>query len=363
MAPTRGGGVSASYRMTGLLSRSLNMTGILTKTKAGKMVMLERPLKFPWAHFQKQPNPIVGAWTQEQVDKLLSHSYPLPSSSPPPSGKHHNQQQQQSQPKTLQTVEKFDVCIIRVMHGWMRFEAITHERILEAIELSHKLLGAKTIVIMTVPITNNVKNNDHVNKMNQINNDIRQIARDWDASASGVQHVLVLEYGIYYNHIIWSSGLHLKYQGLTHPLKATQDTFTSEASFVQDRLKQRFMAPSIAMVCSDMKSLSKRNRTNCNRNYLFIDGQHICPETLASRYAAGVACLLGCVYNGRTIGEEHNDDGTNRGYYRERAIDRKIRACERECNDQFLSVVPIDESWIDTNTTLSSFAQGSSFSW
>ncbi|KAL7538445.1 hypothetical protein ACHAXR_008553 [Thalassiosira sp. AJA248-18] len=286
VAPTRGGGVSGSYRMTGLLSRSYNMTGMLTKTKTGELIKLERPIQFPYKKFQEEEigmidalgRPIRGAWRQEQIDHLLYHSYMNPSSL---SGKHHNQQQQQSPT----TIGKFDVCIIRVMHGWMPFQAITHERLVEAIELSGKLLGAKTVVIMTVPFTNNVKNKDNVNKMNAINEDIRQIARDWDASSksgSGVQHVLVLEYGTYYNHIIWSSGIHLGYSGLTHPLKATQKTFDAEMAFAQDRLKQRFFAPSIPMVCGDMTSLESKDRTNCNRNFLFKDGQHICPETLAN---------------------------------------------------------------------------------
>eukprot|EP00581_Thalassiosira_minuscula_P016975 CAMPEP_0183715720 /NCGR_PEP_ID=MMETSP0737-20130205/9836_1 /TAXON_ID=385413 /ORGANISM="Thalassiosira miniscula, Strain CCMP1093" /LENGTH=630 /DNA_ID=CAMNT_0025944851 /DNA_START=119 /DNA_END=2011 /DNA_ORIENTATION=+ len=370
VAPTRGGGVSGSYRMTGLLSRSYNMTGILTKTKTGELIKLKRPIEFPYKYFQEEEigmvdalkRPIVGAWKQEQIDQLLGHSY---MNSSPSSGKHHNQ-----------TIGKFDVCILRVMHGWMPFEAITRERLVEAIELSGKLLGAKTFVFMTVPFTNNVRNKDNVNKMNAINNDIRQIARGWDASStgSGVQHVLVLEYGTYYNHIIWSSGIHLGYTGLTHPLKATQKTFDAEMAFAQDRLKQRFFAPSIPMVCGDMTSVESKDRKDCNRNFLFKDGQHICPETLASRYAVGVACLLGCVYNGRTIQDAHNnaydhdddyDDTTNtststnnRVYYDRKRINRKIRACERECNDQFLSVVPIDESWIDSNTTLASFSRG-----
>ena len=54
-----------------------------------------------------------------------------------------------------------------------------------------------------------------------------------------------------------------------------------------------------SVVCSDEPKGGK-----CNRNYLFLDGMHICPETLASRFAAGVACLLGCVYVGPRMGTD-----------------------------------------------------------
>ena len=91
------------------------------------------------------------------------------------------------------------------------------------------------------------------------------------------------------------------------------------------------------MVCGDTPNSGK-----CERNILFKDGIHICPETLASRFAVGVSCVLGCVYNRR---------GTKRAKLFER-----IRICESKCNAQFLSVMPVEESWIDTNTILASFS-------
>ena len=71
---------------------------------------------------------------------------------------------------------------------------------------------------------------------------------------------------------------------------------------------------------------------------------HICPESLASRYSVGLACLIGCIYNER----EEGDTTTNE--------EDGIRECERECNKQFLSVMPVEESWVDTDITLASFA-------
>ena len=76
-------------------------------------------------------------------------------------------------------------------------------------------------------------------------------------------------------------------------------------------------------------------------------GMHICPETLAARYGVAVACVLGCVYN------RESGDGYQ---HQQRPDENKLRACERECNEQFMSVMPVDESWVDSNTELASFA-------
>jgi len=328
VSPTRGGGVSAMWRMTGLLSRR----------KKGK----------------PPANSAGGGWSDKEIDSFLGYSTP----------KQRQQQQNNSTvaSSTATTIGKFDVVVFRVMHGWMKIHEITRDGLLEAIELAHELLGATTVVLMTIPFTNNVKTPQVLKQVNDINDEMRDIARRWHrrgedgengegnehskhSGDSGVQRVLVLEYGTYYNHIVWSNGLHLGYN-VTPPLRATRTTFDDEApGFVFDRLKDAGeWAPSIPMVCSD-KALLGADRKKCNRNYLFSDGMHTCPESLASRYAAGLACLIGCVYNGRS----GNDDDPER--------ESKLRACERECNEQFLSVVPVEESWVDTNTTLASFSR------
>merc|ERR1712194_77547 len=138
----------------------------------------------------------------------------------------------------------------------------------------------------------------------------------------------------------------------THPLRATQDLFDAEGpEFLLDehRLQEPGdWPPSIAMVCSDTESLGSQ-RSSCNRNYLFKDGMHVCPETLASRYGAGVACLVGCAYNVR---EKIGNRRANNVEHHNEQLDLKIRACEKECNEQFMSVMPVDDSWVDTNTTL-----------
>jgi len=338
-APTLGGGATALWRMTALLSKS----------RKGK----------------PPANSAGGGWSDTEIDALLGHSYQgYTTTTTNSSSNKHN---------STVTIGNFDVVVFRVMHGWMKSHEITHDRVVEAIELSHELLGATTVVLMTVPFTNNVITVEEILKVKEINNDIREIARTWHTRTDyngGVQNVLVLEYGTYYNHIIWSSAIHLGYN-VTPPLRATEQTFDNEGpTFLLDRLQNVGEWPaSISMVCSDTSSLGTE-RNKCDRNYLYLDGMHTCPETLASRYGVGLACLIGCAYNGRrTTNNSNNGKATNANREEDGQTinnnndndnvelhQQNMRACEQECNAQFLSVMPLEEDWIDTNTTLASFS-------
>lgn len=186
-----------------------------------------------------------------------------------------------------------------------------------------------------------------MNAVNRVNDNIRGIAQGWFLrNSTGVKHVLVQEYGTYHNHIIWSNAKHIGYK-VSDPLTMTNEMFDMEGpTFLYDRLQGKSdWNPSVAQVCSDQDDLFWRTgKVKCNRNYLSADGMHICPETLATRYGVAVACLIGCVYNRKS-----DDDKKKRD-------EIYLRACERECNEQFMTVMPVDESWINSNIELASFA-------
>jgi len=200
---------------------------------------------------------------------------------------------------------------------------------------------------MTIPFTNNVLTVDEMNKVHHINAAIRDIAKGWHLrNSTGVKHVLVQEYGTYHNHIIWSNARHIGFN-VSAPLMMTEEMFHLEGpTFLYDRLQNgEEWKPSIAQVCSERNWLGT-GKAKCNRNYLISDGMHICPETMATRYGVTVACLLGCVYNRKSSGVDNQQQHD----------ENKLRACERECNEQFMSVMPVDESWIDSNSELASFS-------
>jgi hypothetical protein len=62
---------------------------------------------------------------------------------------------------------------------------------------------------------------------------------------------------------------------------------------------------------------------------------HPCLEAIGGRIFASLACLLRCVYN-------HHETESNEGK-------GFIRACEQDCNNRFMSLMPVDGSLIDGN--------------
>ncbi len=69
-------------------------------------------------------------------------------------------------------ISNFDVVLFCVMHGWMQLNEITHECLVEAVELSNELLGATTVVLITIPFTNNVITEEDMAMVSEINEDM-----------------------------------------------------------------------------------------------------------------------------------------------------------------------------------------------
>jgi hypothetical protein len=263
--PTFGGGASATWRMTGLLSR----------TGEG----------MPAANKEKGKG---GGWSMKHVKRFLNHEqFGLEMVRMQEKAEAHVKMKKQSPNEsrdvafTKNTVnstpslKKFDVVIFRTMHGWMNTDEITANRFLEAMQLSTELFGVETVILQTIPFTNNVKTEDDWNAINRINDMMRDIAKSWNTQNSAPKmpkHILVQEYGQYVNHIIWSNARYLGYN-VSDPLDATHEMFITEGpTFLFDRLNDgKEWSPSIPMVCSDMESLGQK-RDKCNRNYLFSDG-------------------------------------------------------------------------------------------
>ena len=348
-APTRGGGISSYWRVTDLISLS-------NYRKKAQCAKEELQLK------QR-----VG-WSMEQSIALVNHTYYYTANDN--NGEDYSTKKEQSSPRESFPVGKFDCVIMRIPHGWMDISDITRERIIESIHLSHINLGVETVIITTLPLNNNVLNANDWNGIYKINEMIRDVAYTWPGSRSddarrteeeGVKHVLVQEFGNFTNQILWRNAQHLGYNVTSsifqHHHQQQQLTNNvgwelSGTNFLLDRLPlaKRKWPPSISMVCAQPPDPGIKGGKDCIRNKISTDGMHWCIETLGPRYSASIACLLGCVYNGN--GGEKEEDNTKK---KKTDHDNVLRQCERECNDQFMSINPIDERWLDSDTTL--FAQ------
>ena len=315
-APTRGGGISSYWRVTDLISKH------------------NRRKEAACAKEDLQKKQRVG-WSMEQSLELVNYNYTT------------NETEPYSQIKDTSSfaVGPFDAVIIRIPHGWMDIPDITPERIMSAIQLSSENLSVQTVIITALPLNNNVLNATDLIGIHTINNMIRRIARTWKSGPeTSVKWILMQEFGNFTNQILWKSAQHLGYDVTgTENNQQTDGWELSGVDFLLDRLQwaKRKWPPSIPMVCAEKPSMVDKN---CIRNKISTDGIHWCIETLGPRYAASIACLLGCVYNGK---EETTTVSKN---------SEDVRTCERECNDQFMSLTPVDAGWIGSDTTIFSRA-------
>ncbi|KAL9191338.1 hypothetical protein ACHAXT_001044 [Thalassiosira profunda] len=287
-APIRGGGVSAFWRYTKLLERS-------------------RKAKIMPCYTQERK------WGENFLHTLLDHQYKDPEA-------------KEGQP---QSISGFDAVIVRIPYGWMNAEQLTKERIREAVLFCQEMLGARTVVFTTVGLSNNAGDAEVFAGVAQINQHIHEIAREWkppEDGTDGVQWIMVQEFSNFTNAVLHENGKHLGY-----------DVSTNDFFFERLKGGETSWPQSIPMVCANRP---KDNLdSECKRNKISPDGIHWCIETLGARFTASIACLLGCVYNLNP--PDTSPEGTT-----------QLRKCEKDCNEQFMSLKRVDESLIQQGSTL-----------
>lgn len=272
------------------------------------------------------------AWGADLVASFLDNHHPV-----------------DEQPRRKGGGRSFNAAILKIPAlGWIKdIKSVTKEKIMEAIDLVGKHFGAETVIISTLTFSNNVKTlNDWVG-IQRVNEMIRQIARNWEFlpknDLSRVRWVLVQEFGNFTNQMIWTNAKHIGYDvDLNFSVNGWEGV---RADFLLERFEQvsKFQYPhSKPMVCAKMPNST--NVQSCVCNKISPDGMHWCTPTLGPRYSASVACLLGCVYNGELgyLSERENSNIMN----------ESVRACEDECNQRFMSLVPVDNDWIDDGVTI-----------
>lgn len=328
-APVRGGGAVAMWRVVKLLSMSRINTATCNSPK--------------------------GGWNEQQLLNILEHKYNDP------------KRVEENNNNTVSKIGKFDAVVLRIQLGWMRPGAITHEGIIETIELCRTLIGAETVVIMTINFTNDVHDKNEWKWAAKTNEWIREQARtiNQNATSNGSKfRVLVMEFSDFTTQVHWANARTIRapsgsdetyeYSNLNPPnLSIPNYEQEDEADFLFDRFKKWHVMNkhphSIPTVCSRMGDkfvLKEENfeRRQCERNAIMKDGLHWCMTSVGPRYHAGLSCLLGCVYNDAYEGSTEYEDSNS--------TIRGMELCERSCNEQFMGLRPIDESWLDQGNTL-----------
>lgn len=295
--PTRGGGVLAAFRMTG-------------------MFLLSGKGRAP-PNAGPQQNDGAGGWLPEHVEQILNH-HTRPSSGGSDAGSHRRVQ-----------VGSYDAMIYRIPHGWLSLDKITRASLTESLLLAHELFKVRTVIVLTNHFNNNVRTEQDLKDLRNTNKMIRDTVHMWSGNAtlaSLIPTVMVMDFGAWTDTII---RLNAQLAGYDTTTTSSSSSSESQNNYTLARLGGGKYPPSVAMACADRVDAGSRT---CTRNMLTIDGMHWCMESLGGRIVAGLACLLQCSLE-VTKRKENDDDLLTDG-----RVAARLRLCEGECNNRFMSL-------------------------
>jgi hypothetical protein len=242
------------------------------------------------------PNKCCGGWSRKDSHKLLRHN-----STTITVGK-----------KATTTIGSFDVFIFCIPHGWLGLNLVAEEKLQKMIKIASEVFGVKTVMIISLPYVDNVITLGDIRQLKDTNNMIRQLSQNWPSEGKhGVDQVQVLDFATFGDSMMeWNANL----MGMdTSSTNYTLESLKSTPKIRQPR--------SIAQVCA--KYVPDQS-TQCERSGFSMDGMHWCMGRMGGRFVASTSCLLGCIHNQNNTSNESNS--------------KTIKACERSCNDQFMSL-------------------------
>mmetsp|Transcript_13328 Transcript_13328/g.28923 ORF Transcript_13328/g.28923 Transcript_13328/m.28923 type:complete len:177 (-) Transcript_13328:1038-1568(-) len=152
--------------------------------------------------------------------------------------------------------------------------------------------------------------------------------------------VLVLEFGNFTNQLLWTNARSLGVN-VSDPRQVSGDTGWELKDNVTTLMTSLDWGLRIPQVCAD--NINNTMTLKCIRNYISNDDMHWCTETIGARFTAGLACLLGCALNNCASGDREANVGKSMP---------SIDLCEKECNNRFMLLSPIDDKWIEANSSI-----------
>mmetsp|Transcript_18837 Transcript_18837/g.28227 ORF Transcript_18837/g.28227 Transcript_18837/m.28227 type:complete len:494 (+) Transcript_18837:93-1574(+) len=331
-SPVRGGGAVAGWRITGIFRQEQMNNN------------------------QAMPNDTGGGWMEYDVKKIrraLAAMSPSKRAEEEDSSLFCDIQEDTARKRTTPVQpaveedpdsgcaeENFDVVVHVFPFSWMKKPTIkwfTFDMIDEAVQLSRKQFGAKIVVLQTIPVQNNVV--DMVSELQPINDAIINYSDSYETNRikevndnSGeelnemVETVLLLDVARLSYELFTQNAASLGL--ITNDTVAIQEALLDNSinQILNPLLTQRTKCCNpkypqiVGFTCSDISSLDE-TPDGCTRSRYTRDGMHWCMEEVGGRINGGLACLLKCV--------EHESESSD------------IRSCEKQCNDQFMSLTPV----------------------
>jgi hypothetical protein len=226
---------------------------------------------------------LAAGWRREDVENLLNYTMPWGAE-----------------------LEKFDVLIFKPpqTNGTGSLDAVTEESLSATLELATELFGMSSVILMTLPLHQDYRTEEHLEKLQSVNDLIRSFGQNWEPKGQTVKNVLVLDFD------------RLAYDAVKE--NAASLGMDIEKNYLLERLKGGKSKPAVAHVCGAQPVTAQRHDT-CKSNMIATDGVYWCMETIGGRVMAGLSCLLQCV--------------TKPG-----------KECCPKCNEQFMSLKAVDET-------------------
>ena len=235
-----------------------------------------------------------------------------------------------------------DAMVLVSPAGWMGMEqkisdAITQETLAESVRWAGEIFGAKTVVIPTIMLSNNMFK-DLQGIFFPMRKRIYEFAKYFRSNVNslswrGVEQVVVLDLASLSLELVRANaqalGLMKEDDGNVnsngnkdrnqHDMDALQEALLAHTILVKQKKGDNIQKP-VALVCSETISA---NATTCTPNRFSVDGMHWCMKNgVGGRIQAGLACILSCAYPS----------------LKQVAGDFSVTDCETNCNNRFMNV-------------------------
>jgi len=336
-SPVRGGGAVAGWRITGMLKQSqMNNYFQMPQTPGGgwmeidlrkikRSLALLDPSTTSTSKSTSSASCLEALKTLRVVDPVVENS--------------------NSTPESMECEEKdFDVVVHPFPFGWMVKPAINHftyEAIDEAVQLSYKLFGAKTVILHTVPIQNNVI--DMVTELDAINSVIYNYTNsyrhrngenndnDTTNNNQQVQNVLIMDLAALSFELFTHNAEYLRLINMERimlRMKYKNKTMSSQLNHLLNRRTEcchKEYGQIIAHACAhNIPNMTKK----CTRTRYTVDGMHWCMNMVGGRIHGALACLIRCTYTSSSSSNIKSNF-------------EELKQCEKRCNAQYMSFKPI----------------------
>ena len=232
--------------------------------------------------------------------------------------------------RTHSNRSSFDAVVLNYNIWILPVNSSIESRYHDAIRLARDIAGAKAVILVTYPSSRQTQTFENWRGIYETN----QMLRDFSAANNKfMNHVtLVLEFGNLTNQILWSNARSLGMNVSDPRIVSSQPEWELNDNITTLFRRFRVCAGDgclhMPMVCAEYVHES----SDCLKNIISHDDTHWCTELIGARFSAGVTCLLGCAFNNCT-GETKSAE--------------TIARCERNCNEQFMTLTPIRHEWLN----------------